>query len=181
MGSRKIELVLVLLICSSLASPCLSSTLPSEFSIIDQNLHDSEEKTLELFQMWKEAHNKEYRTGEEARGRLENFKRNLKYVVERNSNKIKAGAKGHFVGLNKFADMSNEEFKEVYMSKIKKPANRKWRKGGSQKMNVEASCEAASYLDWREYGIVTGVKDQGECGKIQLKCFFFPDFTVKWL
>lgn len=172
MGSPKIGFALAFLICLSLACLCLSSTLPSEFSIIDQNLHDSEERTLELFQAWKEAHNKEYRTEEETRRRLESFKRNLRYVVERNSNKIKAEEKGHIVGLNKFADMSNEEFKEVYMSKIKKPANRKWSKGGSPKENVEASCEAASSFDWRDYGIVTAVKDQGECGKTQQKYFF---------
>ncbi|KAK4769967.1 hypothetical protein SAY87_030499 [Trapa incisa] len=166
MGSQRIEAALALLVCSSIASLCLSfTTLPSEFSIIDQNIHDSEEMTLGLFQRWKEAHNKEYRTAGEAERRLENFKRNLKYVVERNSNK--GHGHSHTVGLTKFADMSNEEFKETYMSKIKRPAAyQKLSKDreGSQKKIASESCEGPAYFDWRKDGIVTGVKDQGDCG-----------------
>ncbi|KAK4787928.1 hypothetical protein SAY86_011761 [Trapa natans] len=166
MGSQRIESALALLVCSSIASLCLSSTtLPSEFSIIDQNIHDSEEMTLGLFQRWKEAHNKEYRTAGEAERRLENFKRNLKYVVERNSNK--GHGHSHTVGLTKFADMSNEEFKETYMSKIKRPAAyQKLSKDreGSRKKIASESCEGPAYFDWRKDGIVTGVKDQGDCG-----------------
>ncbi|OWM72957.1 hypothetical protein CDL15_Pgr001071 [Punica granatum] len=164
MGSRNTECALAFLIVSSLTCLCLSSTLPSEFSIIDQTLHDSEERTLELFQRWKESHNKEYSTDEETQRRLEIFKRNLKYVTERNLNKVREGEKGHFVGLNKFADMTNEEFKKIYMSKMKRPANRNWSKGNPVDKKVGASCDPPSSLDWRDYGVVTGVKDQGSCG-----------------
>jgi C1A family cysteine protease len=71
------------------------------------------------------------------------------------------------VGLNKFADLSNEEFKELYLSKVKKPINikrstaRDWRQRNLQ------TCDAPSSLDWRKKGVVTAVKDQGDCGKFR--------------
>ncbi|PHT90416.1 hypothetical protein T459_05529 [Capsicum annuum] len=87
--------------------------------------------------------------------KLENFKRNVKYIVEKNS-KRKSEA-FHLVGLNNFADMSNEEFRQVHSSKMKMPFNKK-------KKTVSAnSCDAPS-KDWRKHGVVTEVKDQGGCG-----------------
>ncbi|KAF8031124.1 hypothetical protein BT93_D0349 [Corymbia citriodora subsp. variegata] len=164
MGSN--HLILVFLIWAS--AWCLSSTsnLPSEYSIVagknPESLQVSESRVLELFRRWKEKHNKVYKHAAEAEKRLENFKKNLRYVIERGLNPKSPTA--HRVGLNKFADLSNEEFKEVYLSKVKKPASKKW---NSKKMSLKGkmkTCDAPSSLDWRSYGIVTGVKDQGECG-----------------
>ncbi|XP_059669794.1 low-temperature-induced cysteine proteinase-like [Cornus florida] len=165
MGTQKIQLALVFLIWASLS--CLSSSLPSEFSIVDQSKElVSEERIAELFEQWKQKHGKVYKHVQEAEKRFHNFKNNLKYILEKNSKKMSSS--GHTVGLNKFADLSNEEFKAVYTSKIKKPLNNTSFDGQSRR-NVQgkartASCDAPSSLDWRKYGIVTGVKDQGSCG-----------------
>lgn len=162
----------LLLVFSSLTCLCFSlSSLPTDFSIIDENLHrgdsdnDVSEELIEfnLFQRWKETYKKAYKTAEEGDKRFDNFKRNLMYVWERNNKRrTEEGQKGHFVGMNKFADMSNQEFKRVYGSKIKKPASRVWNKLGRVERKVEVSSKSS--LDWRDYGIVTAVKDQGECG-----------------
>lgn len=168
------QLGLAFLFFASLTYLSLSHTsLPSEYSIIghgqDQNDAISDERVVELFQRWKAKHKKVYKHAEEAEKRLENFKRNLRYVVERNTEGKRSGDdKRHGVGLNKFADLSNEEFKQLYVSKVKKSVNQKWRAKReslrtSKRKGVE-SCEAPASLDWRNYGIVTGVKDQGECG-----------------
>ncbi|KAM3284940.1 hypothetical protein P3S67_023739 [Capsicum chacoense] len=87
--------------------------------------------------------------------KLENFKRNVKYIVEKNS-KRKSEA-FHLVGLNNFADMSNEEFRQVHSSKMKMPFNKK-------KTVSANSCDAPPSKDWRKHGVVTEVKDQGGCG-----------------
>ncbi|XP_048132363.1 low-temperature-induced cysteine proteinase-like isoform X2 [Rhodamnia argentea] len=163
-----LRLSLAFLFFASLACLSLSHTsLPSECSIVGhgQSPKDavSDEQVAELFQRWKARHKKVYEHAAEAEKRLENFKRNLRYVIERSRK-----GKRHGVGLNKFADLSNEEFKQLYLSKVKKSVNQKWRaKRESLRRNKRKgveSCEAPSSLDWRNYGIVTGVKDQGECG-----------------
>lgn len=120
---------------------------------------------VELFQRWKEKHRKVYRHSEEAERRFENFKRNLKYILEKNNGERSRSENGHKLGLNRFADMSNEEFRKVYLSRVKRPGN-KTRNPISRSLNGKSSsCDAPSSLDWRKKGAVTGVKDQGDCGK----------------
>ncbi|KAK4858251.1 hypothetical protein QYF36_013326 [Acer negundo] len=157
MGSR--QLAVLFSIWASLI--CLSySTLPSEYSIVGHNFDEivSEERVVELFQRWKEKHGKVYKHAEEAENRFMKFKKNLKYVIEKNARKNT----GHVVGLNKFSDMSNEEFKQTYLRKVKKPVG-KGIDGNARRTKVE-TCEGPSSLDWRKKGIVTPVKDQGNCG-----------------
>lgn len=162
MGSHKKYLFVFLsLIWGSWTFLCYG--IPSEYSIVTFDLKKvpSEEQVVELFQQWKENHQKYYRHPEEAALRLENFKRNLNYIVERNA--VQNSPLRHRLGLNRFADMSNEEFKNNFISKVKKPLNKK----RSNELHVkDVSCEDAPYsLDWRKKGVVTGVKDQGNCGK----------------
>ncbi|CAN4105602.1 unnamed protein product [Withania somnifera] len=88
--------------------------------------------------------------------KLENFNRNVKYIVEKNSNR--KSDSDHLVGLNNFADMSNEEFRQVHTSNIKMPSNK-------QSNTISAnSCNASPSKDWRKHGVVSEVKDQGGCG-----------------
>jgi C1A family cysteine protease len=132
----------------------------------DVNKLPSEEQVVELFQQWKEHHQKFYMHPEEAALRLENFKRNLKYIVERNA--MRNSPLRHRLGLNRFADMSNEEFKNKFISKVKKPISKR-------RLVKSESCEnTPNSFDWRKKGAVTGVKDQGNCGK--LLCFIY---TIK--
>uniref|UniRef100_A0A2N9HXD7 Uncharacterized protein n=1 Tax=Fagus sylvatica TaxID=28930 RepID=A0A2N9HXD7_FAGSY len=163
MGSQKIQLAILFLIWASLA--CLAYSLPSEYSIIlqghEQDKFPSEERIIELFQGWKEKFRKVYKHAEEAEKKFENFRRNLKYIIEKNA---KGGS--HRLGLNRFADMSNEEFKKAYMSVVKKPFNKKSNTilSGSMQEKLKSCDDAPSSLDWRKKGVVTGVKDQGNCG-----------------
>lgn len=165
--ATQLHITLLFFILASLTSLTTSTLLP-EFSILDRaNDFLSEEKVFELFSLWKQRHGKVYKHAQEAETkRFDNFKNNLKYILEKNSRKS-----GHKVGLNGFADMSNEEFREVYMSKIKKPLSKKEvvsERSSLERKGHTASCEAPTSLDWRKYGIVTGVKNQGGCGKLFL-------------
>jgi len=156
----KTQLVFLFLVWGSWAFLCYG--LPSEYSILalDLDKFPSEEGVVELFQRWKEEHRKFYKHPEEAKLRLENFKRNLKYIVEKNAKRN--SPYGHSLGLNRFADMSNEEFRHKFISKVKKPFGKK-----NDLPVKDDSCEDAPYtLDWRKKGVVTGVKDQGHCGKL---------------
>ncbi|GLU13816.1 hypothetical protein SLE2022_304260 [Rubroshorea leprosula] len=166
MDSQRSLMPLLFLILGSLLCLCSTSTLPTEYSIVGQDLDGflPEERVAEIFEQWQQKHRKVYKYAEEAKKRFENFKRNLKYIIEKNGKRRSDG--GYKVGLNSFADMSNEEFRKAYLSKVKRPVNKMIRRD-LEKKNMERkveSCSAPSSLDWRNYGIVTGVKDQGECG-----------------
>ncbi|XP_073027153.1 low-temperature-induced cysteine proteinase-like [Primulina eburnea] len=143
----------------------VASSLSLEFSIIGANPDEIlEERIPELFQSWKEKHGKVYEHAEEAAERLRIFRTNIKYVLEKNMDRRLP--MGPLVGLNKFADLSNEEFRKIYTRKIQKPFEKRRRyslEDVQLKMKI-SSCEAPTSLDWREHGVVTGVKDQGQCG-----------------
>lgn len=170
MGTNYLQFCLLFLILATLS--CQISCYHQDFSILSRGGGvPAEEEVVEVFQEWKKKYGKVYRSDEESEKRFENFKNNLKYVMEKNMGGNSEGT----VGMNKFADMSNEEFKNVYSSKIKMPFNKKKAiemKGLQKKRGPPppaAHCEAPpSSLDWRKRGVVTHVKDQGDCGKL---CF----------
>ncbi|KAG1335253.1 low-temperature-induced cysteine proteinase [Cocos nucifera] len=138
--------------------------IPSEFSIAgyEQGANDTEHG-LKLFEQWRAKHGKVYRHPAEKARRFENFLKNLEYIRERNARRGTSSPKGHAVGLNKFADLSNEEFRAMYLSRM--PWSREKRVGRKDMVEErEESCEAPYSLDWRKKGVVTAVKDQGECG-----------------
>lgn len=163
MGTPKLQLSLLFFIWVS--STCLSSTLPADFSIVNRPAAGesiSEERVAQLFQQWKEKYGKVYKHALEAEKRFRNFRNNLKYVMEKNRNRNRDRSE-FSVGLNKFADLSNEEFREIYTSKVRKPSNKTMTVERRGKKGVVA-CEGPSSLDWRKYGVVTAMKDQGSCG-----------------
>ncbi|XP_050287355.1 low-temperature-induced cysteine proteinase-like [Quercus robur] len=164
MGSQKSQLAILFLIWASLT--CLSFSLPSEYSILgqEQDKFPTEERVIELFQQWKKEHKRVYKHAEEAEKRFENFRRNLKFIIENNAKRNSPNA--HRLGLNKFADLSNEEFKKTYLSKVKKPFSKMSNTllSGSMQEKLQSCDDAPTSLDWRKKGVVTGVKDQGDCG-----------------
>lgn len=98
-------------------------------------------------------HGRNYGTKEEFQFRLKTFTENKQKIDEFNSQN------GHTstVGINKFADFTTAEFKQLLGSKQKI----------SQVVdNVTYLPEAnlSATVDWRAKGAVTGVKDQGQCG-----------------
>lgn len=128
-----------------------------------------EEKVFRLFEEWKEKNGKVYRDEEEYEQRFQNFKGNLKYVMGKMLGR--GSIWEAMVGLNKFADLRNEEFKDVYTSKIKMPFSKKQgiqMVSELQRGGEKVSCEAPLSIDWRKRGAVTGVRDQGECGMFSL-------------
>uniref|UniRef100_A0A803Q3M9 Uncharacterized protein n=1 Tax=Cannabis sativa TaxID=3483 RepID=A0A803Q3M9_CANSA len=148
---------------ASLLLLCLSShdtKLSDDHDLGNYSILDSwdEMRVVELFQNWKEKHKRVYRLPEEAEMRFENFKRNVKYILESSKSR-----KGHQLGLNRFADLSNEEFRKLYLSNVTKPLGGKRRRNNPMRTRLD-SCDAPSSLDWRKRGVVTAVKDQGDCG-----------------
>merc|ERR1719384_2491751 len=73
-----------------------------------------------LFSDWQTEYGKEYATNAEAIHRYEIFKTNLEWITKRNTE-----LKHMTVGLNQFADMTQEEFAAIYLHPLNETAFRK--------------------------------------------------------
>jgi len=114
------------------------------------------EKDLELaFTSFIKTHHKKY-THDEFFNRFNTFKTNVEKIRIHNN----SGAR-YTQGLNEFADMTWDEFHSTKLG-YKNIDNQRLRSKNVKKTNL--STPLASSLDWRTSGIVTPVKDQGQCG-----------------
>lgn len=117
----------------------------------------------ELFQAWKEEHEVEYASQVEEVSRYGVWMKNKAFVDEHMA-AYEAGEKTFTVGMNKFADLSSEEFAELYLSKVQDLS------GPHPPMCTASTVGANSTMpasaDWRTANppVVTPVKDQGQCG-----------------
>jgi len=71
----------------------------------------------DLFEQWKETHSVKYASPKEETLRFDQWMKNKDFVDGHNM-KHAAGEKTYTVGMNKFADLSSEEFAEKYLSKV---------------------------------------------------------------
>lgn len=117
----------------------------------------TEEEYESIFEKWVLQHRKIY-DEHEALYRFRVFKKNLDFIEEFNA---EGELKGFHVGLNKFADLTTSEFRERYgglnrpLIKFSHPEHQ---------FNYQETSTLPSFVDWREKGAVTPVKDQGQCG-----------------
>ncbi|XP_054785291.1 zingipain-2-like [Prosopis cineraria] len=111
----------------------------------------------ERHEQWMVRYGRVYKDPEEKEKRFKIFKQNVEYIEGFNS----AGTKPYKLGINQFADLSNEEFtasrnrfKGHMCSSISRTTSFKY-------ANVT---DVPSSVDWRNQGAVTPVKNQGQCG-----------------
>ncbi|XP_028769812.1 ervatamin-B-like [Neltuma alba] len=140
---------------------CLSSGFPTSESSVSPS---KAEQDFDMFQQWMVEHGRVYQDSEESKTRFQILQRNLKYITVTNPKRSNSSG-AYRLGLNKFADMSPEEFKRVYLHPLEVPttiAPGTSRSGHTQQNN---SCEnAPSSMDWRQKRVVTPVKNQKKCG-----------------
>lgn len=121
----------------------------------------SEETLWDLYQRWRSQHTVS-RSIDDKHKRFNVFKANVMHV--HNTNKMD---KPYKLKLNKFADMTNHEFKSIYAgSKVNHHRMFRGAPRGSATFMYEKVRDVPASVDWREKGAVTAVKDQGQCGKI---------------
>lgn len=117
----------------------------------------------DLFNTWKETNEVLYASPKEETARFNQWMKNKAFVDEHNMLHT-AGKKTHTVGMNKFADLSGEEFAELYLSKVQDLS------GPHPPMCTPSAIAANSTMvasaDWRMASppVVTPIKDQGQCG-----------------
>jgi hypothetical protein len=87
---------------------------------------------------------------------------NLRFVDAHNA-RAAAGEEGFRLGMNRFADLTNAEFRAAYLG-VKGAAERKNRVVG-ERYRHDGAEELPESVDWREKGAVAPVKNQGQCGE----------------
>lgn len=119
----------------------------------------SEESLWDLYESWR-SHHTVSRSLQEKHKRFNVFKQNAIHV--HHTNKLD---KPYKLKLNKFADMTNHEFRSTYAgSKIKHHRMFRGTPQGNGSFMYEKVDIVPPSVDWRKKGAVTGVKDQGQCG-----------------
>lgn len=114
----------------------------------------------ETHRSWMKEHGRVYKDSSEEANRFEIFKKNAEYIYSFNKERNKSFK----LGLNRFSDLTDEEFSALM--KGYKPSNL-LRSPPTSFMHANVS--ASPSVDWRNEGAVTPVKDQGECGKYKIK------------
>ncbi|CAD5173193.1 unnamed protein product [Musa acuminata subsp. malaccensis] len=125
-----------------------------------RGLERSEEEVRRMYDAWVAEHGRVHNALGEREQRFEVFKDNLRFIDAHNAD---AEAYGFSLGLNRFADLTNEEYRATYLGTRAGGTARRLR-APSDRYRHEAGDELPESVDWREKGAVAAVKDQGSCG-----------------
>jgi len=106
------------------------------------------------FDQYKTDYSKNYRDAGEEAYRRTIFLRNLIRIEEHNANPSNT----YTQGINQFTDLMDEEFKAIYLT-LQVPEDKK---------NIillgQETTPIVGDVDWEKQGVVTPVKNQGQCG-----------------
>ncbi|KAH3760232.1 cathepsin L1 [Pelomyxa schiedti] len=114
---------------------------------------------LPAFGKWMAENGKSYSSPGEQRHRFDTWRRNLAIVTQFNFE----GGHTYKLGMNRFADLTNEEFVSQYLAPMPNSSASNWRTRGDVSEAAVGAPESIVAVDWRSLGAVTPVKDQGEC------------------
>ncbi|MBA0772047.1 hypothetical protein Gotri_007486 [Gossypium trilobum] len=122
----------------------------------------SDDEVTGLYKSWVIQHGKAYNGIGEEEKRFEIFKDNLRFIDEHNSNNNTT----YKLGLNKFADLTNQEYRAKFLGTRTDPRRRLMKsKIPSSRYAHRAGDNLPDSVDWRDHGAVSPVKDQGSCGE----------------
>lgn len=150
--NKHCQYIFLALLLAIVLFPCQgsSSRLPnSELSMRDRH------------EQWMTQYGRVYKDDVEKELRYKIFKKNVKYIET--SNKLNRAFK---LGVNAFADLTNEEFRASHTGFKSQKARElaKTSKLKSSSFKYENFTVVATTMDWRTKGVVTPIKDQGQCG-----------------
>ncbi|TPP61293.1 Cysteine protease [Fasciola gigantica] len=111
----------------------------------------------DLWHEWKRMYNKEY-NGADDEHRRTVWGKNVKHIQEHNL-RHDLGLVTYTLGLNQFTDLTFEEFKAKYLIEMS-PESELLSDGISYEAEDN---DVPTSIDWRKYGYVTEVKNQGGC------------------
>ena len=107
-----------------------------------------------IFGDWKRQFGRAYGTTEEETMRFNVFRQNAAKVVAHNSKGL-----SWTMGLNQFADLTEEEFAAKYIGGFRPSTGPK-----NYELSHLRAVDLPSSIDWSTKGAVTPIKNQGQCG-----------------
>ncbi|KAF7101269.1 hypothetical protein CFC21_102647 [Triticum aestivum] len=147
-GSKAAAAVAVVLAFLLFVVASSAAAAAPDMSIVSYNsahavcgLERTEAEVRAMYDHWLARHGRSYNALGEYDRRFQAFWDNLRLVDAHNAD---ADAHGFRLGMNRFADLTNDEFRARYLHD-----------------GAEALPES---VDWREKGAVAPVKNQGQCG-----------------
>ncbi|KAJ6679066.1 CYSTEINE PROTEASE [Salix purpurea] len=114
-------------------------------------------EVMAMYEEWLVKHGKNYNALGEKENRFEVFKDNLMFIDQHNSEN-----RTYTVGLNRFADLTNEEYRSMYLGT--RTGHKKRLSKTSDRYAPRVDDSLPDSVDWRKEGAVAEVKDQGGCG-----------------
>ncbi|KHN32068.1 Vignain [Glycine soja] len=111
----------------------------------------------ERHEEWMARYAKVYKDPEEREKRFKIFKENVNYIEAFNN----AANKPYKLGINQFADLTNEEF---IVPRNRFNGHMRFSFITTTTFKYENVTALPSTVDWRQKGAVTPIKDQGQCG-----------------
>ncbi|XP_048560291.1 senescence-specific cysteine protease SAG39-like [Triticum urartu] len=107
---------------------------------------------------WMAQYGRVYKDTTEKMRRFEVFKANVEFIETFNAQNHK-----FWLGVNQFADITNDEFRTTNTNKGLKANPMRVLSTGFRYENLSFDALPAT-MDWRAKGAVTPIKDQGQCG-----------------
>ncbi|CAI2725784.1 unnamed protein product [Schistosoma spindalis] len=125
----------------------------------------------DIWKQWKLKYNKTYSTINDEINRKRIFMKHVARIQQHNLH-YDLGLEQYTMGLNQFCDMEWNELKTILFSNGFNNNNPLWNDNKEEDNEVEEAKEEFVLSneplplkwDWRHYGLVTSVKDQGICG-----------------
>lgn len=120
------------------------------------------------FEGWTKRHGRIYKHSDEWEVRFSIYQANVQYIECKNAQK-----NSYNLTDNKFADLTNEEFRSTYMGLRTRSHSRTG-------FSYDEHGDLPESKDWRKEGAVTKVKNQGRCGNVscKYKCIAFRCFEM---
>ncbi|KAK2445629.1 cysteine proteinase COT44 [Trifolium repens] len=165
MGPNRSPMSLILLVFT-----LFTVTFALDMSIISYDITHavkspwrSDDEVKSMYKEWRVKYGKLNNNLNESKNdkRFEIFKDNLKFIDEHN-----AVNRTYKVGLNRFADLNNEEYRARYLGIRIDPIDRMMArtKTRSNRYAPSVADKLPQSVDWRNQGAVVQVKDQENCG-----------------
>eukprot|EP00731_Ephydatia_muelleri_P027451 Em0019g324a len=111
----------------------------------------------EQWQEWKQTHGKTYHCELEELRRHIIWQANKKHVDEHNQH---VDVFGYTLAMNVFGDLESSEFKKMYNGF--RPELKRGK--AARVFSATGNVKLPATVDWRDKGVVTDVKNQGQCG-----------------
>ncbi|KAL6844161.1 hypothetical protein ACP4OV_025834 [Aristida adscensionis] len=152
-----------LLLCASSAAAAPGVTTDGSAASYGYGGARTEAEARAMYELWLARHGRARGAlaGGEHDRRFRAFWDNLRFVDAHNA---RAGGHGYRLGMNRFADLTNGEFRAAYLGRRGGAARGRNATTVGERYHHDGAEALPESVDWREAGAVAPVKDQGQCG-----------------